>query len=144
MLRNPKLSSSTGICLFSEKCWSGRLSSSCDCKCQSELGSKDSNMELLSHIQTFSRFYRKTHAGKNVKFIKLVQMKTWLTTAPKILCNWNMIWYQWHLSWSYFKILIKLALPSSTLIEHQISFHSFSQQSLRIRFTPKRFKITPR
>ena len=71
-------------------------------------------------------------------------MKTWLTTAPKILCNWNMIWYQWHLSWSYFKILIKLALPSSTLIEHQISFHSFSQQSLRIRFTPKRFKITPR
>ena len=71
-------------------------------------------------------------------------MKTWLTTAPKILCNWNMIWYRWHLSWSYFKILIKLALPSSTLIEHQISFHSFSQQSLRIRFTPKRFKITPR
>ena len=71
-------------------------------------------------------------------------MKTWLTTAPKILCNWNMIWYQWHLSWSYFKILIKLALPSSTLIEHQISFHSFSQQSLRIRFTPKHFKITPR
>ena len=68
-------------------------------------------------------------------------MKTWLTTAPKILCNWNMIWYQWHLSWSYFKILIKLALPSSTLIEHQISFHSFSQQSLRIRFTPKLLKL---
>ena len=59
----------------------------CDCKCQSKLGGKDSNMELLTHLQISNFFMTPClFVGTFVKFNKIGNITDRLVEMSSVFC----------------------------------------------------------